>query len=919
MKLKSIAIATLAVYGIANIAYAQQDPQKIERVEITGSSVKRIDAETALPVQVITKQEIARTGASSTEQLLASISSLSSLGGTQNSTGAGTSTYGLSSISLRGLGEERTLILVNGRRLAAFAGGGGATVNVNVIPLAAIERIEVLKDGASGVYGSDAVAGVVNFILAKSFEGVEVSGSYGTPTESGGGQNAKASITGGFGKPESGFSAVFSASFEKERALFGRDREYAKNGTVLPFFVSGATGQGNIEGAVVPGQPAPGDIINPFGTNPGAGYGNPLAATGNCSSIQMSQSPNLTTLGAPYCIFDSAPFVGLIPDRELANLTGNVTFKLTENMELFGDVLYSRSKTNQTIQPSPVRRSFNTSSRFTNEGIDRSLIIYPNNPVYSSLVVPYLTEQGFTSLIGQPLAVTARVFDFGPRGNEDISTQSRIVAGLKGVVANQDYEVALSTNKSKLDGKVTSGYFSLADYARIINDPNSNWNPWAPGGVQTGALADQLKVAEYKGPTLTAVSKNDALDGKLSGEITQLPAGPLLYAAGLQTRRESYATTPSPALESGDISGLGGDVPPVNRKRDINSAFGEINIPIVKGLEGTVALRNDRYNDIGASTNYKASARWQINPMILLRGSTGTGFRAPTLTDLWTPQSTGTSEQFDDPATGQTDLQVAAITGGNPNLRPEESKQASLGIVVSPVANFTMGVDFFQVKVKDILSQPSVQEIVSGFRAGDPAYAGLVELNGNNIELVRVVFANTGDAKVNGADVFMNWRNNFGFGRVDLGLNGTYMTKFDQTSPGGVLSRKVGTLVDAEGNPVIGAESGGVVLRWKHSLSATFTSGSWATSLIQNYSSGYEAGFRADGERNFMPSQSIYDANITYSGVKSLTLGLGVKNLFDKQPAIFTPVSNQFQSGYDSTQYDPRGRFVYLTASYLFR
>jgi iron complex outermembrane receptor protein len=143
-------------------------------------------------------------------------------------------------------------VLVNGRRLAAFASGGGATVNVNVIPLAAIERIEVLKDGASGVYGSDAVAGVVNFILSKNFEGLEITGGAGSPTTHGGAQNQKASLVGGLGKLDTdGYSAVLSASWEKEKALFGRDRDYAKSGNNMPYYVSGATGQGNIEGAVI--------------------------------------------------------------------------------------------------------------------------------------------------------------------------------------------------------------------------------------------------------------------------------------------------------------------------------------------------------------------------------------------------------------------------------------------------------------------------------------------------------------------------------------------------------------------------------------------------------------------------------------------------------------------------------------------
>jgi iron complex outermembrane recepter protein len=908
------------VVGIGLLAQPALAQENIQRVEITGSSVKRVDSETALPVQLITKQDIARTGATSTAELLNSISSLSSAGSTVGATGAGNSTYGVSSISLRGLGDERTLILVNGRRLAAFAGGGGATVNVNVIPLSAIERIEVLKDGASGIYGSDAIAGVVNFILSRNFKGVELAAGYGTPTTSGGGQNQKASITAGFGNLDTDrYSAVLSGSFEKEKTLFARDRSYAKSGNNPPFFNAGATGQGNIEGAVIPGA-FPNDRVAPFGNAPGSGYGNPLAATNKCEDIQMFKNPNPSSKGAPYCAFDSAPFVGLFPDRELANLTGNFAFKLNENHQLFADALYSRSTVTTTFQGSPVRRSFlETDSQFAAQGVDPSLILFPGNPVYQSIAVPYLTSQGFTSLIGQPLAITSRVFDFGDRQSHDIATQSRLVLGSKGTIANQEYEVAFSSNKSELEGTVPKGYFSQVAYAKIINEPANNWNPWAPNGVQTGPLADKLKAAQYTGSTLNATSKSDAVDGKITGDLFKLGDRSAQYAAGLQSRRESFTTNPSAALASGDIAGLGGATLPVDRSRTINSIFGELNVPVLKNLEGNVAVRNDRYNDVGASTNYKASARWQPTKTVLVRGSFGTGFRAPTLTDLWTPQTTGSTEAFDDPATGQTDLQVNSVTGGNPDLKPEKSKQASIGIVLSPMNNFSFGVDLFKVNVSDILAQPSTQEIVSRFRAGDPAYANLVKLNGNDIDLVKVIFANTGDAKIAGADVFAAWRDSFSFGKLDITLNGTYMDKYNQTSPGGTLSHKVGTIVDSTGAPVLGADNGGVVLRWKHSLSGTWTTGPWATTLVQNYRTGYEVGHDLNDERVFIPTEAIYDANLTYKGVKNLTVAIGVRNLFNKQPSIFVPVSNQFQSGYDINQYDPRGRFAYVNASYAFK
>lgn len=898
-----------AAFALAQPAMAQQADAPIQRVEITGSSIKRVDAETALPVQIVGKAEIARTGATSTQELLQSIAAFSSAGGTTNATGAGTSTGGLSSISLRGLGSTRTLVLVNGRRLAAFAGSDGASVNVNAIPLAAIERVEILKDGASGLYGSDAMAGVVNFILSKRVDGFEITGGYGSPTESGGGQNAKTSITGGYNTDK--LSVVASASFEKEKELFGRDRDYAKSATRLPYYNSTATGQGNIQGAFTPGKGPSDNYIDG-----GAGYGNPMAIGNKCASIRMV---GVTTGGGtPYCAYDSGPDVGLTPKRELYNFTSNLSYKLNDNHELFADLLYSQSKITQTYQPSPARSDFfESDGEFAKQGVDAALLLFPSNPAYQSIAVPYLQSRGQNALIGQPLAITSRVFDYGPRQNVDTAKQSRVVMGAKGSLGFGDYEIAYNHNESKLESAVTTGYFSQVAYAKIIN--GSNWNPWAEGGVQTGALADQLKGATFSGTFLNAKSTSDAIDAKLSGEIPTIAGITPLYSVGLQSRQEKYVTDPSAAYQSGDISGLGGSVVPIDRKRKVNSAFAELSIPVLKSLELNLSGRDDKYDDVGNTFNWKSAVRWQPVKQLVLRASYGTGFRAPSLVDLWTPQTLGTSEQFTDPVTGETGRQVNSLVGGNPNLKPEESKQYSFGAVWQPANTTSIGVDFFNIKITDILATPSAQEVVSRFRAGDPAYAGLVTLRGNNIASIRQTLNNTGDATVQGLDVFGNWKDNFSFGKLELNLNGTYMDKFDQTSPGGQVSHKVGTIVDASGTPVIGAQNGGVILNWKHQLSATWSQGPWATTLIQNYRDGYEVGHDLNDNPVHIRSEAIYDANVTYKGFKNVTLALGVKNMFDKQPdPIGSPVTNQFQAGYDINQYDPRGRFVYVTAGYKF-
>jgi len=269
---------------------------------------------------------------------------------------------------------------------------------------------------------------------------------------------------------------------------------------------------------------------------------------------------------------------------------------------------------------------------------------------------------------------------------------------------------------------------------------------------------------------------------------------------------------------------------------------------------------------------------------------------------------------------GQNNLQVPEYSGGNPNLKPETSDQTSIGIILQPVPEFSFGVDYFKVNVQDIIAQPSTQEVVSGFRAGNPAYADKVKLSpSGDIEETQTVFVNSGDAKVSGYDVTANYAKTYNWGRVGLGLTGTYYTQFQQTSPGGYVSQKVATMVEPNGDPVLDADTGGVTLRWKHQLVASYGYGAWDFTLVQNYYSGYETGNRQwDGERNFVDGQAIYDFQVAYRGQKNATFRLGVNNFLNTDPPIFVPVSNQFQAGYDVTLYDPRGRFVYLTASYKF-
>ena len=941
----SAAVACL-LGGLSATATAPALAQETQRIEITGSSIKRIDAESSLPVTTISRAEIERSGVTNVEQLVKAISSVATAGSTSGSTLSGLATYGLSSVSLRGLGESRTLVLVNGRRLAVFAGSNGSTVavDINAVPLAAIDRIEVLRDGASSLYGSDAVAGVINFILRSDYNGLELTAQYGKPSRSGGGGVSSAGVVFGSGSVDKDrYNVMIAANVSRSESLYGRERDFAKSGVRLPFFFSGATPSGRVEGiwnTNAPGTPvvsnsnARDPVANPFGIST-SGYGNPAASdpvtgTGqvgpnSCADIRMFQSPTKGGVGGVFnnCLYDPSPDVGLFPKNDHVDLVGAFKFQINPNMTAYADLLWARTKVDVTYQPSPLRAGFFTTDPLffdpaTNpNNVQPALLIHPSNPAYQSVLVPYLTANGLGAMIGQDIAVSSRTFLLGGRREIDTNTQNRLVTGLKGALGEWDYDVALSSNTSKSEGKLVDGYFSLLKVAETINQ--SNWNPWAPPGSDP-ALDQSLQSAKYVGPTITGTSKVDGVDGTLSGTLAKLPAGPLQMAVGSSYRRESFKVDVPPILGGGDIAGLGGATVPQDAKRKIGSLFAEFNIPIAKNLEANLSDRWDKYSAIGSTNNGKASLRWSPTPEILLRSAVGTGFRAPSLVELYQGQSTNSTEQFIDPldqASGP--IQPDALNGGNPGLKPEKSKQFSLGVVLSPIKNFSVGLDWFSIKINDMILKPGALGMINAARAGRPLfYAGDVEFAPDgSVSLVDQRLRNIGTAKVQGLDVDARWNDNFSFGKLAVNLSGTYMSKYELDNAG-IKENSVGTISNPDGTPVFIALNGGVVLRWKHTLAATWSQGPWSATLAQNFSKSYRDVPDLDGNPHSVPDFATYDAQLSYTGVKNLKLTLGARNLFDKDPPLFIGAGSYFGAGFDPSQYDARGRFVYVSANYKF-
>jgi iron complex outermembrane receptor protein len=399
------------------------------------------------------------------------------------------------------------------------------------------------------------------------------------------------------------------------------------------------------------------------------------------------------------------------------------------------------------------------------------------------------------------------------------------------------------------------------------------------------------------------------------------------------TRKEKLDQTPNPALALGDITGYGGNFLPVAVDRTNTAAFVELSIPIIKNLEANAAVRYDHYNDFGSTTNPKLSLRWNPMQQVLFRGAWGTGFIAPSLTQLHGLQTSGVSspgltDPVRCPVTGDgndCDTQFGVIFGGNPALQPEKANQWSIGTVIEPVAGFSVGVDYFDIKLKNLFSN-GVTPLTILNNLGQ--FGGLVvraapdpsrpDLPGR-ILTIDQRFINLGEVKVQGFDVDVRARfPETSFGRFTYTLNGTYYSKWDAQNTDGTFSGFVSNQYAAVVT--------GITPRWKHYQTLTLTYGPWSGTVAQNYQSGYidNAAIAFDDvtgaptEFRRVGALSIWDLYGSYSGFKNLTLTLGVKNIMDQNPPLTNQV-NTFQAGFDPSYYDARGRFIYGSVTYAFK
>ena len=690
----SIAISAAFGAGLVALSPAVLAQQQLDRVEITGSSIKRVDAETALPVTIIRVEDLVKQGVTTAEQAMQRIAANQSNFGTSAAIGA--TTGAKAEADLRGLGAasgsngNKTLVLLNGRRIVNHP-FDSAAVDLNAIPLAAISRIEVLRDGASAIYGTDAIGGVINFILRRDFQGIEVAGEYQVPEQSSAGQTKQATIAAGFGSlATQGFNVMGSFNWRKQKVMKATDRSFASTGVLGPTpddLLSGTSGTS-----------FPGDAggFEPSG---------PACAP-------PSSLPFFDDTGAfASCRYDFTRDIDIIPENEQKTwlLRGSVGFGQAKEHVLSLEYLRAENEATSRVAPAPTSMFIPTTSPFFPVG------------------APITAVPGF----GDGAIANWREVPGGKRTSHDDTTTERLLLDLTGAVAGWDYRVGYGQSKSESIASVSAGYLddSIVQAGVIAGVVN-------PFGPQPPAGTNVLNAATARADTVIGNAKVDFFDARVTKDLFQMPAGPLSMALGYEWRKEesSFENTPI----TGELGSLGIDPDAdTSGSRKVNAVYAEFAVPIVKKLDLTLAGRFDDYSDFGNTFNPKIGLRWQPIQQVLLRGSYNTGFRAPTLYEIYQPPSlTFTTDNYDDPllcpggtpvpgasagvVCGQQVLQRLSGPAGiglpASALNPEDSKTYTFGFVLEPTPQWTFGIDYWNIKIEKQISALPEQAIF-----GDPA------------------------------------------------------------------------------------------------------------------------------------------------------------------------------------------------------
>lgn len=888
---------SLAVFCLMDQASAQEaaDPAT-QRVEVTGSSIKRIAAEEALPVTTIKAEEFVARGVTTLADIMMALPQSVSLA--PSNAGSGTN------INLRGLGVNRTLVLLNGRRLANEAIADGYA-NLDTIPISALDRVEVLRDGASSIYGSDAIGGVVNFITKRSYKGASITAQAVQPQRSGGADEQRLSFIVGKGDlDKDGWNIYATADAHRRSRLAASDRAELSSADLL-------TALGRPPALGSGGYAFPANVVS---TTTKTTY-NPYYSSGCLAPYSIQGAKNT-------CILDANNYNTALYGNQQVSFYTKGTLKLSDDHIITAD--YTRGEEYISSVRNPA-----TSAVLTANPLSKAATITSSSKWYpgGSGGVPAIA-----ALKGEPLTVQMSMAELGLTTTKDIQVNQRLAINDEGRIGNWDYKVGLVYGLSNRDVKLDQGVVDGVKLNEGISNGTIN-----PFGLQDAAGTAFLKSIALSGQTLrSAQSTFTGVDATLTREIMQLPGGPLSLAMGGDLHRD---TTRDDKKDIGLVASAVSAAPSYAASaRNVAAAYAELDIPLTKELNLDLAVRDDHFSDFGNTVNPKASFRYQPMKTLMFRGSASTGFRAPTLFDRYGYRlpgaNTTTAAKWDDPllcpggvvgkaGTGQPlPGQIASVvcnatlprqTGSNPDLKPEKSRGMTLGVVLEPTKELTMSFDYWRITMTDMIANLPENAIFL-----DPVkYKDLFVRNpDNSLAYVKNITMNLGGQKAAGIDVNLAYvfpKSTAGDFRVSL--DGTYLTQFDnQLEKDSPYVSNIGTFGLASNGTTSSFPI--ITFRWKHNLRMSWTRGEWSTQLTQSYNSGYH-------DQNLVAVQYYRDIDpyqtwnwtLAYNGLKNTNLVFGITNLLNARPPI---TNHNAYTGYLSSAASPIGRAFNARVTYNF-
>lgn len=896
-------LGTVSAIAIAAPAAAQDDPSStLQEVVVTGSLIKKPITEGSQLVTTVDSAQIERSGVASASEALRTLGQNQPL--TVSATSAGLGTGFANYANLRSLGSSNTLVLFNGKRVVnnPYQSLG---VDLNTIPINLIDRVETLSDGASSIYGSDAIAGVINFITKREVTGVVVSGTASEPEADGGGSTRAANISGGYGSlDEQGWNVYGGATYHRQEQLWMGAREFTATG------YQPERGLNRLNSITFPAnynQSQTGlSAVNP--TAPGCDPPLSLFANG--------------AFGPRACALDNSPLNNAIPLSEDWSVFAKGTLKF--GGEHYASLEYLRGEIDLLQQTSPQSvRAQNMTS---------------NNPFYPGRGI----TPGATGLNPAfPISINWRSLDAGQTEIRNKTTTQRWVAQVEGKVAGLDYQVWGLRSTSDVHLIMTNGYLDASRLAAGLTGANGApfLNPFGP---QTAAGRQYILDSLILGKIQDARATLNMAGAQVNGKLWELPGGPIAFGVAADWKRETSRFINDPRLRTAIGSGFEGATD-VSGSRRSYSGTAELFIPILPNFDIDVSLRYDHYSDFGSTTNPKVLATFRPTDWLTVHGSYNTGFRAPTLYNLNASVSFPISTiRNNDPVlcpggvvnaagggvpTRDCNFQFQRQAGGNQDLTPEQSDAWSVGVIVRPLPRTSISLDYWDYHLKDTISTLSEAAIF----ANPSKYADLIVRcssvsaaqialfpacripGGDPIAYVVNTFLNLGDVKTKGVDLTFQWSSGeHDWGSVRVDYRGTYVFDFDfQREPGGIYFSRAGQYFD-----------GSVVNDYTHYLTVTWEKDDWSAQVANRYQTSYtdcnaQCGITNNSFFNKVDPYSIFDVSATYSGFKNVRITGRILNLFDTDPP-FTNKNSGLGSGYDERYTDPIGRAYSLTLRYEF-